>query len=133
MNLFETKVKYVKIDENGKAKVVSENYLLDAVSFGDAEESIHEEMEQCITGEFNVVAIKLSNINEVITGDPGETFYKGKITFSDDGKKSSMYILVNAESIETAYTNIDDVLSGVGSDYVITGIVDSKLIEYFNL
>ncbi|MGB3589227.1 MAG: DUF4494 family protein, partial [Tunicatimonas sp.] len=42
---FTCKIKYQKIDEKGKAKNVSEMYLVDAVSFTEAERRMYEKME----------------------------------------------------------------------------------------
>ena len=65
-NWFECKVKYVKVDEvSGKEKKVSEPYLVDAMSFTEAEARIHKELEQMISGEFNVTNISKSNVSEL--------------------------------------------------------------------
>lgn len=65
MNLFETKVRYSKVLENGKVKEVTESYLVDALSFTEAEARIIEEMTPYISGDFSVVAIKRTKIAEV--------------------------------------------------------------------
>ena len=62
---FECKVKYVKIDDDGRERKVSEVYLVDAVSFTDAETRIIQQMETMVRGEFMVDNIKKSNIVEI--------------------------------------------------------------------
>ena len=67
MNIwFECKAKYEKIDEEGRLKKVNETYLLDAMSFTEAETRIYKELETMISGEFQVTKIAKSNITEVI-------------------------------------------------------------------
>ena len=54
----ETKLRYEKIDERGKQKKVTESYLVDALSFTEAEARIIKEMKPYISGEFTVSAVK---------------------------------------------------------------------------
>jgi len=49
---FECKVRYDKMMENGTVKKVNEPYLVDALSFTEAEARIIEEMTPFISGEF---------------------------------------------------------------------------------
>ena len=55
---FECKIRYEKTMENGMQKKVTEPYLVDALSFTEAEARIIEEMTPFITGEFTVSDIK---------------------------------------------------------------------------
>lgn len=78
---FECKVKYTKIDYRyGKEKKVTESYLVNAVSFSDAEEIIFKQLEKFISGEFVIVSIKRVNFSDIVT-DMGEMFYSCKISF----------------------------------------------------
>ena len=47
-NWFEAKVKYMKVNEDGREKKVNEAYLLDAMSYTEAESRIMHEMESVI-------------------------------------------------------------------------------------
>ncbi|MGE5447957.1 MAG: DUF4494 family protein, partial [Bacteroidales bacterium] len=76
---FEVKVKYVKVDDDGREKKVSEVYLLDAVTFTDAETRIIKQLETMVRGEFIVDNIKKSNIVEIFPNENGEWWYKAKI------------------------------------------------------
>lgn len=56
---FETKVKYDTIDlSTGAPKAVTEPYLVDALSFTEAEARITEEIQPFVKGEFSVTAVK---------------------------------------------------------------------------
>ena len=50
-NWFEAKVKYIKVNEDGRERKVTESYLLDAMSYTEAESRIMKEMESVIKGE----------------------------------------------------------------------------------
>ena len=65
----ECKVRYQKTMEDGSEKMVNEPYLVDAMSFTEAEKRITEEMSVYISGEFRVDAVKKSNASEVIFSD----------------------------------------------------------------
>ena len=79
---FECKVKYVKMQEDGKEKKASEQYVVSACSFGEAEKRITESLSAYIQGEFDVTDIKIASFGEIIdgTGD-GDKFFKAKVTF----------------------------------------------------
>ena len=54
---FEVGVRYDKTMEDGGVRKVTENYLLDAISFTEAEKRATEEMEAYISGGFRVVTV----------------------------------------------------------------------------
>ena len=62
---FTTKVKYQKTQEDGTEKVVSETYVVDALSFTEAESSIIDEMSVYVSGEFHVSGITKSAFGEI--------------------------------------------------------------------
>ena len=51
-NWFECKIRYDKTQENGSIKKVTEPYLVDALSFTEAEARIIEEMTPFVSGDF---------------------------------------------------------------------------------
>jgi hypothetical protein len=56
-NWFLCKIRYEKVMEDGLQKKVTEQYVVDALSFTEAEARIMEQMSQYISGEFEVVEI----------------------------------------------------------------------------
>ena len=80
-NWFVCKVKYEKMPENGLQKKVTESYLVDALSFTEAEARIIEEMKPLITGDFVVVDIKRAKISELFFNEAGDRFFKVKLNF----------------------------------------------------
>ena len=71
-NWFECKIRYDKIMENGAIKKVTEPYLVDALSFTEAEARIIEEMTPYISGEFSVSAVKRTKISEIFWDDSAD-------------------------------------------------------------
>ena len=63
---FSTKVRYQKTMEDGSEKVVTENYLVDALSFTEAESAITDEMSVYVSGEFQVSGIAKAAYHEVM-------------------------------------------------------------------
>lgn len=66
---FEGKIRYEKVAENGMNKKVTEPYLVDALSFTEAEARLIEEVTPFITGEFTVIDIKRANYSEIFPSD----------------------------------------------------------------
>lgn len=64
---FECSVRYDKIQQNGKVKKVTEKYIVDALSFTEAETRITAAISPFISGEFTIPAIKKTKIAEVFT------------------------------------------------------------------
>ena len=134
---FECKVKYQKTDQSGKDKVVTEPYLIDAVSFTEAESRIHKVLEPYITGEFNVTNIKIANFSELIPDENGDRWFKCKVTFItlDEEKgverKSNTYFLVQANNCKEAYDNVDKSMAGSVSDYSIPSVAESPIMDVF--
>lgn len=66
---FEGKIRYEKVAENGMNKKVTEPYLVDALSFTEAEARFIEEVTPFIAGEFTVTDIKRANYSEIFPSD----------------------------------------------------------------
>ena len=80
---FECKIRYEKVMENGMQKKVTEPYLVDALSFTEAEARIIEEMTPFITGEFTVSDIKRANYSELFPSEEeaADRWFKCKLVF----------------------------------------------------
>ena len=134
---FETKVKYDKTMEDGQPKKVSENYVVEAMSFGEAEEKITEEMSAYISGEFDVKAITPTTYGEIFFSENtnDDRWYKTKLQFitidekTEKEKRSSVYYLVQAASLNGAVKNIEEVMGTTMNDYVIAAINETKIMD----
>jgi hypothetical protein len=87
---FRAKIRYEKTEENGMNKRVSENYLVDALSFTEAEARIIDEVTPFISGEFTVTDLKRENISELFSSeaDKDDRWYKIKVAFVTLDEKS---------------------------------------------
>ena len=134
---FECKVKYVKIDDDGRERKVSEVYLVDAVTFTDAETRIIEQMGTMVRGEFIVDNIKKSNIVEIYPHDDGEWWYKARIgivTIDEKAgkeKKINNYFLVAADDIKQALQRLEEGLSYILVPYQTTSLAICNIIDVF--
>ena len=136
---FECKIRYEKVMEDGTPKKVNEVYVIDALSFSEAEERIIEEMSSYISGEIEIVDVKIAPYKEVFFADDNlaDQWFKAKLSFitiderTDKEKRTSMMYLVNAGNISSAINNIDKVMSGTMIDYVTTSISATKIFDVF--
>ncbi len=137
-NLFECKVKYTKIDElSGKEKKVTETYLIDAISFTEAETRIYKEMESMIRGEFMITGIRKANYTDIFPFDDGDRWFKSKVSFvsideeAGKEKKISNQILVLANDVKDAFDKINESMKGMTVDYEINAIAESPILDFF--
>lgn len=134
---FECTSKYNKMDENGYEKKVSETYLLDAVSFTEAESRIYKELQSMVSGEFSVSKIAKTRIAEIIPSETGDRWYKSKVTFitvdeeSGKEKRTSQSVLVSSCNIKDAYDQIIESMQGMMADFEISGITESTIMDVF--
>ena len=136
---FECKIKYEKVMEDGLQKQVVEQYVVDALSFAEAEQRIIEEMSQYISGEFEVADVKKAAYKEVFFDDDpqADRFYKAKLDFitidekTEKEKRSRVTYLVQAANLNRAMKNVDDVMGGTMIDYDAASISDTKLVDVF--
>ncbi|MGB3467907.1 MAG: DUF4494 domain-containing protein [Cyclobacteriaceae bacterium] len=136
---YSCKVKFTKETEDGFLKQVSENYLVDAVSYTDAESRIYAIMEDYVRGEFSVASISKTNLSEVINYEDEENWYKCKVTYSTvDGDKAkevkvTTYFLVSAADVKQAFERVEDNLSSMLVPFEIPSITLTNFIDVFPL
>ena len=71
-------------------KTVTESYLVDALSFTEAEARIIEEMTPFMSGEFTVSAVKREKISDVFYDATGDKWYKVKTNFITIDEKTAV-------------------------------------------
>ncbi len=136
-NWFECKIRYEKLDDKGKGKKVTETYLVDALSFSEAEERISKEVAPYMSGEFSISGIKKAGINEIFPNDEGDRWYKCKVNFisidevNAKEKKITSNILVLGSTIESAWDNLAAALKDTMSDYVVPTITETSIMDIF--
>jgi hypothetical protein len=134
---FETKVRYDKMMENGAVKKVNEPYLVDALSFTEAEARIIEEMKPYISGEFSISAVKKTKISEIFWNEAGDRYFMVKVNFitldekSGVEKKSASFILVQASDFEGAFKGFMEGMRGSAADFEIASIAETPLMDVY--
>lgn len=136
---FLAKVKYEKVTENGTQKKVTEQYMVDALSFTEAEARIIEEMTPFINGDFKVTGLSFMNISEYFASENAEydKFYKIKSAFitldevSGTEKKSSWYAIVAGNSTASAEKHFRERMTGTMADYTVESVVETPIIDVF--
>lgn len=136
---FECKIRYEKTMEDGSQKKVTELYVVDALSFTEAEASIIEEMSSYISGEFEVKDIKKAAYGEIFFSDSpsADRWYKTKLQFitiddkTEKEKKSNVNYLVHGSTLPGAVKSIDEVMGGTMIDYVIASIAETQIMDVF--
>lgn len=156
---FETGVRYERINEQGLSVKVTEQYLVDAMSFTEAEARVTAKVGQYSTSvEFEVMTIKRSQISEIaidkyglaskvaadakkLTGENKhanadvDRFYKVKVNWividekSGKEKRTPRYYLVAAGSLDAAHDVIRLYLHGSIGDYDVATVDESKIID----
>lgn len=134
---YECKVKYRKTHETGEQKLTTETYLLDAISFTEAEARINEEMAAYTSEEFLITNIKVANLAEVHPFENSDRWFKSKVSLialdenSGKEKKTNMYMLVQANDVKEAFDNTTQAMDNTMGDYSIPAINESPIVDVF--
>lgn len=136
---FECKIRYDKMMEDGMQKKITEHYVVDALSFTEAESSIIDEMSAYISGEFEVRDIKKAPYGEIFFSEDAsaDRFFKAKLQFitidekTEKEKRSNVNYLVHANTFNQAVANIDKVMGTTAIDYVIASVAETQIMDVF--
>ncbi len=136
-NWFECKVRYDKMLDTGIRKMVTEPYMVDALSFTEAEARIIEEITPFISGEFSVAAVRRTNIGEIFWDETGDKWFKVKTNFitidekTAVEKKSASFMLVQASEFKDALDNFMEGMKGTLSDFEIASIAETPIMDVY--
>lgn len=134
---FRCVARYEKQAENGMNVKVSEPYLVDALSYTEAEARFLSELTPFINGEFTVSDIRRANYSEIFEDETGDRWFECKLQFitldekSGSEKKTSTHVLVQAGDLREAITNLDKGMRGTMADYVIASVKETAIMDIF--
>lgn len=136
---FEVKARYDKIMENGAQKTVTETYVVEALSFSEAEANIIKEMQPYLSGDYEIVAITRAAYKEIFFSDNGtdDLWFKVKLSFITIGekfqkeKKAKVTYLVQAHNNDLAIKHVKEVMSDSVMDYEIPDINETKILDVY--
>lgn len=136
-NWFECKVRYDKTLDTGMIKTVTEPYLVDALSFTEAEARIIEEMKPYISGEFTISDIKRVKFSDTFFNESGDRYYKARLYFitldekSGAEKKTAVNMLVQASTVKETVEIVDAEMKKTMIDYTIASVAETPLMDVF--
>lgn len=139
MEWFECKVRYDKTMENGLSKQVTETYLVDALSFTEAERRFIEEIEPFMGGEFTVTDIRRTKIAELFESNDGlaDRWFKCKVAFitldekTGAEKRANQMMMIQAIDLRNAVKALDKAMEGTLGDYVIVSVAESPVMDVY--
>ena len=134
---FEVKLRYDKVHEDGYEKKVTESYVIDALSFGEAEKTAMEILGSYVSGEIQVVNINPMKFHEVFFNEQEscDRYYKAILQFitidekTEREKHTQVYYLVQASSFDNCKDTIRTIMDGTMIDYQIASVSETKVID----
>ena len=136
-NWFEVKMRYDKVHEDGYEKKVTESYVVEALSFGEAEKTANEFLGSYVSGEIQVVNINPMKFQEVFFNEQEscDRYYKAILQFitidekTEREKHTQVYYLVQASSFDNCKDTIRTIMDGTMIDYQIASVSETKVID----
>ena len=134
---FEVKMRYDKVHEDGNEKKVTESYVVEALSFGEAEKTAMEFLGSYVSGEIQVVNINPMKFQEVFFNEQEscDRYYKAILQFitidekTEREKHTQVYYLVQASSFDNCKDTIRTIMDGTMIDYQIASVSETKVID----
>lgn len=136
-NWFGVKASYDKTMENGTQKKVTELYLVDALSFTEAEARAIEELRPYIAGEFTIADIKRAKLSELFFNENGDRYFKAKVCFitldekSGTEKTTVANMLAQACDLREALQVVNKGMEGTMADYYISSLSATQIMDVF--
>ncbi len=136
-NWFECKVSFDHMGDDGMMKKITSPYLVDAMSFTEAESRIVEEVSPFASGEFLVANIKRAKIAELFPNEAGDKWYRCKVNFVSFDEKKQMEkrtpqtMMVQAYDFKNALETLLEGLKGTMADYEIAVITETAIMDVF--
>lgn len=136
---FEVKISYEKIQDDGTQRKVTEAYVVDAMSYSEAESTIIDQMSNYITGEFKIKDIKPASYREVFFSDKttDDYWFKVKVKYitldekTAQEKYSPVNYLVQAHTLQLAVGYVESAMNKGLADYTIANVSETKIMDVF--
>ena len=132
---YQVKVKYDKMQDNGCMKQVTDVYVVDALSFTEAEARIAEHVQPYISGEFQVTDIKRANYSEVWEEQAAFYWFEAQLEFitineaTGAEKRTKQRMLVQADNLQGAMNAVGKNMRGTMTDFDEVCIKATPIVE----
>ena len=138
---FTCKIKYDKVSEEGLLKKENETYMVDALSFTEAEERFITEMEPYMSGEFEVTDIKKTKVAELLESEDtqADKWYKANVALitidekTAKEKKQNCPMYVQATDIKDAMQRLHAFMATTLGDYTLTSIAETSIMDVYHV
>lgn len=136
MNYFQCKISYLSQNDDGSISKKTEEYILNALSFIEAETKLQEYLEELIP-EYNLLSCKKTNLSDVVIDESKDNFFKTKVSYvsfdEDSGKQKKIneVFLVQADSLKETLSKMEARLVGSIVDWEIPNITKTNIVEFF--
>ena len=129
---FETKIRYTKTHEDGRQKPVTEQYVVDALSFSEAEAAIFEEMKDCINSDYKITDIRPAAFHEIFFSDldKDDRWYKAKLQFVTIDEKTEKEKRTNIIYLVQSAT-LNEIMGGTTINYALVSINETSIMDVF--
>lgn len=134
---FECKVTYHKMVENGMQKKVTDTFMVDALSFTEAEARVIEEVTPFVSCEMDVASVKKTKISEIFRDDTADKWYLVKVAFitidekTAQEKRAISQVLVAGSNFKGAYDNFMEGMSNTMADFEIVSITETPILDVY--
>lgn len=136
---FECKVRYMKCMEDGSEKTVIELYIVDALSFTEAEARILEEMAAYVSGELKIANINPAPYSEIFFSNVSDDdlWFKVRLVFitinekTEKEKRTYQTYLVQSKSSERAMRYVDEIMGKTMIDYELKSLSETNIFDVF--
>lgn len=135
---FTVKVKFDRQGEDGLITKVTEPFLVDALSFTEAESRILKEVKLYATsGEIEIADIRKTKISELFYNEEGDKWYRCKINYLavDENKgvekKIAQTMMVQASDFKKAVDTLIERMRGMLGDYEIATVAETNILDVF--
>ncbi|MCH2195649.1 DUF4494 domain-containing protein [Kordia sp.] len=137
---YECKIKYRKLEEEtGEYKLKTEPFLVDAISYTEAESRITQEMAAYLREgeEIKITNIKVANYAEIHPFENSDRWFKCKVSLiafdEESGKerKTNQYLLIQGNDVKEAYENTMTAMKDTMAEFTIPAIAESPIMDVF--
>lgn len=136
---FECKVRYDKPQGDGSIKQTTELYLVEGLSFSEAENTVIEELNPFISGEFMVDTMKRAKYADIFTSEDAasDRYFRIRVSFiiidekSEKEKLQNFNYLVLATDVKSALDTLTKNMADTLGDYRVGNITETKILDIF--
>jgi hypothetical protein len=135
-NWFTTKISYLKQAENGSVIKKSEAYMINAMSFTEAEARLQMILESYIP-EYDLVSCSKMKMTDAVFHESEEKWYKVRMAYvsydEDSGKEKKINetFMVAAGDVKEVYERMNERMEGSIVDWEITAITLTNILDIF--